>query len=159
MSDLYLEKVSDDDIKRVFDVMNRASWHTFQVLTKRSRRMLEVADKVTWTPNIWQGVSVENQRWTTRVDDLVKVPASIKFISAEPLLSRVDLTPWLERIQWVIVGGESGPRFRRMDPDWARSIRDQCQRAGVAFFYKQSNGYRSGANPMLDGVEWQEFPQ
>jgi protein gp37 len=105
MSDLYLEEVSDEDIKRVFDVMNRASWHTFQILTKRSARLLEVSDKVTWTPNIWQGVSVENQRWTTRLDDLIRVPASLKFVSAEPLLGAVDLSRWLDRIDWVIVGG------------------------------------------------------
>lgn len=158
MSDLYFEEVSDDDIKRVFDVMNRASWHKFQILTKRSQRLLDVCSKVIWTPNIWQGVSVENQHWTPRIDDLVKVPTSVKFISAEPLLSPVNLTPWLDRIHWVIVGGESGPKFRKMDLSWARSIRDQCLNAGVPFFYKQSSGFRSGASPVLDGVAWQEFP-
>jgi protein gp37 len=158
MSDLYFEEVSDDDIKRVFDVMNRANWHKFQVLTKRSKRLTEIADKVTFTQNIWQGVSVENQHWTTRIDDLIKVPASVKFISAEPLLGAVDLTRWLDRIDWVIVGAESGPKFRKMNLSWARSIRDQCLSARVRFFYKQSNGYRPGANPTLDGVAWREFP-
>src|SRR5262245_17748715 len=131
MSDLYFEEVSDDDIKRVFEVMNRASWHQFQILAKRSQRMLEIADKVAWTPNIWQGVSVENQRWTSRIDDLVKMPARVKFVSAEPLLGAVDLSSWLDRIQWVIVGGESGSKRRRMDLNWARSIRDQCLGAKV----------------------------
>jgi len=158
MSDLYFEEVSDDDIKRVFEVMNRASWHQFQILTKRSQRLVEIANKVTWTPNIWQGVSVENQHWTKRIDDLVRVPARIKFVSAEPLLGPVDLSPWLDRIHWVIVGGESGPKFRKMDLNWARSIRDQCQRAGVAFHYKQGNGYRSGMATKLDGVEHRNLP-
>jgi protein gp37 len=87
------------------------------------------------------------------------VPASVKFISAEPLLSAVDLTPWLDRIHWVIVGGESGPKFRKMNFSWARAIRDQCLSAGVAFFYKQSSGFRSGANPTQDARAWQEFPE
>src|SRR5262249_38771760 len=126
---------------------------------KRSQRMVEIADKVTWTPNIWQGVSVENQHWTKRIDDLIKVPAKIRFVSAEPLLGPVDLSPWLDRIHWVIVGGESGPGFRRMDPNWTRSIRDQCRNASVPFFYKQSSGLRPGANPMLDGKYWREFPK
>jgi protein gp37 len=103
-------------------------------------------------------VSVENQHWTTRLDDLVKVPASIKFVSAEPLLGAVDLTPWLNGIDWVIVGGESGPRYRKMNLAWARSIRNQCQRAGVPFFFKQSSGYRPGMDAQLDGREWREFP-
>lgn len=159
MSDLYLEEASLDTIKRVFDVMNRASWHKFQILTKRSQRLRDISSKLTWTPNIWQGVSVENQHWTTRIDDLVKVPATVKFISAEPLLGSVDLTRWLDGVDWVIVGGESGPRFRKMDLSWAIAIRDQCLSAGVAFFYKQSSGLKSGANPTLDGVAWRQFPE
>jgi protein gp37 len=158
MSDLYFEPVSDDDIRRVFDVMNRASWHQFQILTKRSRRMIEIADKVTWTPNIWQGVSVGRQRWTFRVDDLVQIPTKVKFLSCEPLLESLDLMPWLNRVQWVIVGGESGNNFRKMSLDWARSIREQCKQAGVAFFYKQGSGPRPGTNDQLDGVEHREFP-
>jgi protein gp37 len=159
MSDLYLEDVPLESIRRVFDIMNRATWHTFQILTKRSQRLLQMADKVSWTPNIWQGVSVENQRWTSRIDDLVLIPAWIKFVSAEPLLGPVDLTPWLDRIDWVIVGGESGPKFRKMDVSWARAIRDRCLSAGVPFFYKQSNGYRSGTGPTLDGAVWRQFPK
>jgi protein gp37 len=157
-SDLYFEQVPDDNIKRVFETMNRASWHQFQICTKRSERMVEIAHMVVWTPNIWQGVSVENQRWTSRIDDLVKTPAHIKFLSVEPLIGPVDLTPWLDRVHWVIVGGESGDRFRKMDLNWARSIRDQCKRAGVAFFYKQGNGYRPGTSTQLDGIGHVELP-
>jgi protein gp37 len=158
MSDLYFEEVSDDNIRRVFEIMNHATWHKFQILTKRSQRMVEIANKVTWTANIWQGVSVENQHWTKRIDDLARVPARIKFVSAEPLLGPVDLSPWLDRIQWVIVGGESGSKYRRMDLNWARSIRDQCERVGVAFHFKQGNGYRSGMATQLDGVEYSDLP-
>ena len=158
MSDLYLEDVPLSAIQRVFEVMNYATWHTFQILTKRSKRFLEIADKLEWAPHIWQGVSVENQRFTSRIDDLLETPAKIKFLSCEPLLSSLDLTPWLPHLDWVIVGGESGAKFRKMDPSWARAIRDQCVSAGVPFFYKQSNGYRSGTNPTLDGAEWQQFP-
>jgi protein gp37 len=92
MSDLYLEDVPVDAIKRVFDVMNRASWHRFQILTKRSQRLLEINDNVEWTPNIWQAVSVENQRWTSRIEDLIQTPAKVKFLSCEPLLGPLDLS-------------------------------------------------------------------
>ena len=118
--------------------------------------MLEIADKVTWTPNIWQGVSVENQFWAKRI---VKVPAHIKFLSVEPLIDLVDLTPWLSCLQWVIVGGESGDKFRKMDINWARSIRDQCKQAGVPFFDKQGNGPLPGMYPQLDGVEHHQWPE
>jgi protein gp37 len=158
MSDLYLEDVPLANIQRVFEMMNKADWHQFQVLTKRSKRLLEIADKLTWTANIWQGVSVENQHWTSRVEDLVKVPAKIKFVSAEPLLGPVDLTPWLDRIQWVICGGESGPGYRKMNLQWARAIRNQCISHKVAFLYKQSSGPYSGLNPLLDGRRWRQFP-
>ena len=159
MSDLYLEDVPLEAIQRVFEVMNRTTLHKFQILTKRSKRLLEIADKVIWTPNIWQGVSVENQHWTFRIDDLLATPAKVKWLSCEPLLSPLDLTKWLPSLDWVVVGGESGPKFRKMDVSWARSIKDQCLSAGVRFFYKQSSGYRSGADPMLDGKTWHEWPK
>jgi len=160
MSDLYLESVSIDSIRRVFDVMNRADRHQFQVLTKRSKRLLDMADKVEWTPNIWQGVSVENQRWTNRIDDLLQTPAAIKFISAEPLLGPLDLRRWIDRLDWVIVGGESDPqgRFRKIDLAWPRMIRDLCTQHSVAFFYKQGSGYRSETDPHLDGVTHHALP-
>lgn len=160
MSDLYLEDVPLDAIKRVFDVMNRADTHQFQVLTKRSKRLLEISDKVVWTPNIWQGVSVENQHWASRIDDLIRTPAAIKFISAEPLLGPLDLSRCIDRLDWIIAGGESDPkgRFRKMDLAWARDIRDLCAEHGTAFFYKQGNGYRSETEPHLDGVTHHALP-
>ncbi len=135
MSDLFHEDVPEDYIRQVFDVMEQAGWHTFQVLTKRSRRLAELAPRLVWPDNVWMGVSVENQRWTSRIDDLRTVPAAIRFLSCEPLLGPLDLD--LRGIQWVIVGGESGHRARRMKPDWARGIRTQCTEMSVPFFFKQ----------------------
>ncbi len=137
MSDLFHPDVPLDFIQSVFDTMVRADWHTFQVLTKRPERLAELAPKLPWPGNVWVGVSVENQRWTSRIDDLRKVPAAVRFLSCEPLLGPLMLD--LTDIHWVIVGGESGPRARRMNPDWPRSIRDQCTWADVPFFFL-SNG-------------------
>jgi len=158
MSDLFLEAVPDSKIVEVFDVMNKAHWHVFQVLTKRSERLREMAPHLKWTPNIWQGVSVENQYWTRRIPDLLTVPSRVRFLSVEPLLGPVDIRPWLAELQWVIVGGESGRNLRPMNLDWARAVRDQTINAKVPFFYKQGNGWRSGMNKVLDGREWQERP-
>lgn len=147
MSDLYYEEVPVSNIQRVFDVMNECHaqglGHQFQILTKRSERLLELSPKLTFTPNIWQGVSVENQRWTSRLDDLVEVPAEIRFVSVEPMLGPVDLTEWLDRLHWIIVGGESGPGYRPMEQEWVRSVRDQCKAANVAFFFKQDSAFRT----------------
>jgi protein gp37 len=158
MSDLYVETVPLEAIQRVFEVMNKAHWHQFQILTKRSKRLLEIADKLTWTPNIWQGVSVELEYWTSRVGDLVQTPAAVKWVSAEPLFGFVDLTKWLDRIDWVVVGGESGANYRKMDLYWARALHNQCVSRKVPFFYKQSSGPFSGMNPTLDGRKWQQYP-
>ena len=165
MSDLFHEDVPLDYIQRVFEVMAEAQWHTFQVLTKRSERLAEVANELTWPDNVWMGVSVENQRWTNRTDDLRRVPAAVRFLSCEPLLGPLDLD--LAGIQWVIVGGESGHRARRMKPEWATGILDQCAAAGVPFFFKQWGAYdesgvrvgkgRSGRT--LDGGRWDELPR
>jgi protein gp37 len=153
MSDLYFEEVPLDNIKRVFDVMNeshaRGLGHQFQVLTKRSERLRKLAPLLEWTPNIWQGVSVENQRWTSRLDDLVTVPARIRFVSAEPLLGPLDLSPWLDRLHWIIVGGESGSGYRPMRQEWARDIRDQCKTHRVAFFFKQDAAHRTEMRPYV----------
>jgi protein gp37 len=164
MSDLFHEGISEDYIKSVFGVMLNARGHTFQVLTKRSQRMAEMARQLRWPDNIWMGVSVENQRWTCRVDDLRKVPAKVRFLSCEPLLGPLRLD--LSGIDWVIVGGESGPRARPMSPEWVREIREQCQDAGVAFFFKQwgahnEAGERVGkgkAGRLLDGRVWGAMP-
>jgi protein gp37 len=165
MSDLFHEHVPLDYIRQVFDVMGEAYWHTFQVLTKRSRRLAELAPELTWPDNVWMGVSVENQRWTSRIDDLRSVPAKIRFLSCEPLLGPLTLD--LRDIQWVIVGGESGAKARRMKPEWAREIRDQCVEAGVPFFFKQwgafdANGDRVGkkaAGRDLDRDTWNAIPR
>src|SRR4030095_13073552 len=136
----------------------QAHWHVFQVLTKRSRRLTEIAHRLPWPPNVWQGVSVENARYTSRVPDLVKVPAAVRFLSVEPLLGPIPDLP-LKGIAWVIVGGESGPGHRPIQPEWVRSIRDQCARAGVAFFFKQCAGARTKAEGRhRDAQEWSEMP-
>ncbi len=159
MSDLFHEQIPLEFIQRVFRTMNECPHHTFQVLTKRSRRLREVADALHWTPNIWMGVSVENEKVLFRVHDLVAVPARVRFLSCEPLLGPLPNLP-LEGIHWVIVGGESGPKARPMAPEWVREIRDQCQRAGVAFFFKQWGGVRKDlTGRVLDGKVYDEYPR
>jgi protein gp37 len=151
MSDLFHEAVPDDFIRRVFDVMVEARWHTFQVLTKRSRRLAELAHRLPWPGNVWQGVSVENARHAERVRDLQAVPAAVRFLSIEPLLGPIPALP-LEEIDWVIVGGESGGGRRAISVEWVRDIRDQCRAARVAFFFKQWGGRTPKAGGrMLDG--------
>jgi protein gp37 len=136
MSDLFHQDVPLAFIKKVFSVMRRANWHQYQLLTKRSERLLEVSPVLAWEPHIWIGVSVENEDYTDRIDDLRKTGADVKFLSLEPLLGPLRQLK-LKNIDWVIVGGESGPNARPMHPDWVRSVRDQCQAAGVPFFFKQ----------------------
>ncbi len=159
MSDLFHESVSDEYIRRAFDVMVEAHWHVFQILTKRARRLAELAAHLPWPSNIWQGVSVENARYTSRVADLVNVPAAVRFLSVEPLLAPISHLP-LDGIDWVIVGGESGPRNRPIRPEWVRQIRDQCEKAGVPFFFKQWGGRTPKAGGrLLDGREWNGMPR
>ena len=159
MSDLFHEEVPLAYIRRVFDVMRRASQHQFQVLTKRAERMAELAGKLAISSNVWMGVSVENAQYTSRIDALRGVNATVRFLSIEPLLGPLSVLD-LDRIHWVIVGGESGPGARPMDVDWARSIRDQCQKAGVRFFFKQWGGVRKHqTGRMLDGRTWDEMPE
>jgi len=158
MSDLFHEQVPDDYILRVFDVMRRASWHEFQVLTKRSERLAALGASIEWPGNVWMGVSVENEDYVERIDRLRSTRARVKFLSIEPLLGplpRLDL----RGIDWVIVGGESGPHARMMDGDWVRDIRDQCSSAGVAFFFKQWGGTRKKkSGRMLDGQVHDDWP-
>lgn len=164
MSDLFHERVPDAFIRDVFEVMSRASWHTFQVLTKRAERLAAMADRLPWPGNVWMGVSVENQRFVSRVDLLRDTGARVKFLSCEPLLGPLRLD--LRSIDWVIVGGESGPRARPMRPEWARNIREQCLRAGVPFFFKQWGAYneqgvrvgKGRAGRLLDGRIWDARP-
>ncbi|MEK7214176.1 MAG: phage Gp37/Gp68 family protein [Chloroflexota bacterium] len=158
MSDLFHDAIPVDYIRRVFEVMAQAEWHTFQVLTKRAERLAALAPGLPWPANVWQGVSVENDRYTWRIDYLRAVPARVRFLSVEPLLGPIpDLC--LDGIQWVIVGGESGPGHRLVDPAWVRNIRDQCLTAGVAFFFKQWGGRTpKSRGRMLDGRLWDEMP-
>jgi protein gp37 len=139
--------------------MNRANWHQYQVLTKRSDRLLELSGRLAWQPHIWMGVSVENARHAFRVDDLRRCDAAVKFLSLEPLLGPLTNLD-LEGINWVIVGGESGPGARPMEADWVTDIRDQCARAGVKFFFKQWGGvFKKQTGRELDGRTWNEMPR
>lgn len=158
MSDLFHDEVPADFIKQVIATMVKASQHQFQVLTKRAARLAALAPELPWPANVWQGVSVEDERVRGRIDLLKQVPAAVRFISAEPLLGPLpDLD--LGGIHWVIVGGESGPGARPMEPDWARDLRDQCAEASVPFFFKQWGGVRKKeAGRELDGRTWDEFP-
>ena len=158
MSDLFQDEVPKEFIQRAFAVMRECPQHQFQVLTKRAERLLALASELDWAPNVWMGVSVENDDYKWRIDLLQRVPAAIRFISVEPLLGPIEKLP-LKGIHWVIAGGESGPRAREMKPEWARSIRDQCVDAGVPFFFKQWGGVqRKLAGRRLDRREWNEMP-
>jgi protein gp37 len=158
MSDLFQDGVPVEYIKRVFDVMNRAHWHRFQVLTKRSERVTELTKELQWTPNIWMGVSVENSKYTYRIDDLRSTGAAIKFLSLEPLLGPLPGLR-LDGIHWAIVGGESGPGARPMQEEWVIDIRSQCRKTGTAFFFKQWGGVRkSTTGRVLEGRTWDEMP-
>jgi protein gp37 len=159
MSDLFHESVPNDFIFQAFDIMKKASWHRFQILTKRAQRLAQLAPQLPWPPNVWQGVSVESADYTFRIGSLVKVPAAVRFISVEPLLGPIKNLP-LDGISWVIVGGESGPNYREVDAGWVRGIRDQCLRAHVPFFFKQWGGITSKARGRkLDRRIWSEMPQ
>ncbi len=159
MSDLFHSDVPVTYIQQVFEVMRRAAWHRFQVLTKRSERLAELALELEWAPNVWMGVSVENDECRSRIDDLRATGARIKFLSLEPLLGPLAALD-LRGIDWVIVGGESGPSARPIDPRWALDIRDQCCRARVPFFFKQWGGTnKKKAGRTLDGRVWEQMPR
>lgn len=158
MSDLFHKDVPLDFIARVFDVMRRANWHRFQVLTKRSERLLELSSHLQWEQNIWMGVSVESADYAFRIDDLRKTSARVKFLSLEPLLGPLPQLN-LKGIDWVIVGGESGPGARPMSEHWVLDIRDQCLREGVAFFFKQWGGVnKKKSGRLLEGRTWDGMP-
>jgi len=158
MSDLFHESVPTDYVNQVFDVMGRADWHQYQVLTKRSKRLLELSKKLKWVPQIWMGVSVENEEYTNRIDDLRRSGAQVKFLSLEPLLGPLRRLN-LKNIDWAIVGGESGPGARPIDPQWVTEIRDQCVVAGVPFFFKQWGGVqKKKTGRTLEGRTWDEMP-
>ena len=159
MSDLFHRAVPARFIEEIFFTMNQARWHTFQILTKRADRLLQLAPRLKWTPNVWMGVTVENDKHVDRIDRLREVPAAVRFLSLEPLLGplpKLDLT----RIDWVIVGGESGPGARPMDPEWVLDLRDQCLNAGVAFFFKQWGGVqKKKAGRLLEKRTWDQMPR
>jgi protein gp37 len=159
MSDLFHEDAPHDFILRVFDVMRKAHWHCFQVLTKRSDRLLDLNPNIEWPKNVWLGVSVETQRYLPRIDHLRKAGAKTKFLSLEPLLGPLPCID-LDGIDWVIVGGESGPGARPMNKEWVIEIREQCKAAGVPFFFKQWGGFnKKKAGRILQGRTWDEFPK
>ncbi|MFZ5895662.1 MAG: DUF5131 family protein [Myxococcota bacterium] len=158
MSDLFHQNVPAPYIERVFDVMRRSHWHRFQVLTKRAERLAELNSIIEWPQNVWMGVSVENADYVDRIEYLRTTGARVKFLSLEPLLGPLPELK-LDGVDWVIVGGESGHRARPMAPAWVIDIRDQCRRAGVAFFFKQWGGKnKKKAGRMLEGRTWDEMP-
>jgi len=158
MSDVFHAHFTVEMIRRVFEVMNQATWHQFQVLTKRPERAARLADRFTWSDNIWMGTSIEHMDVAARADQLRKIPAAVRFISAEPLLGPVEGLN-LQGIDWVIGGGESGVGRRHCELQWARGLRDLCRREEVAFFWKQWGGRTPKAGGrLLDGVEWSEYP-
>jgi protein gp37 len=158
MSDLFHDDVPLAYVQRVFDVMRRAHWHRFQVLTKRASRLVALDAQLEWSPNVWMGVSVESAQYVDRIDCLRRSRAHVRFLSLEPLLGPLTGLD-LRGIHWAIVGGESGPKARAMDPAWPIEIRDQCRRVGVAFFFKQWGGKnKKRAGRLLEGRTWDEMP-
>jgi len=158
MSDLFHEQVPVTYVKEIFKVMNECPQHVFQVLTKRPHRALELAPELTWTKNIWMGTSVESAKYFRRIEMLQGIPAHIRFLSCEPLLGPLEKMP-LKGIHWAIVGGESGPGARSMEAEWVYSIKEQCEAAKVAFFFKQWGGVRKHTTGReLDGKTWDEMP-
>jgi protein gp37 len=158
MSDLFHESVPLSFIQKVFEIMHLARRHTFQVLTKSSERMLELARFLPWPENVWMGVTVENADYTFRIDHLRRTEARIKFLSIEPMLGPLPCLD-LTGVDWVIVGGESGPKARPMVPTWVRQVRERCGVSGIPFFFKQWGGVnKKKAGRELDGRTWDEIP-
>jgi protein gp37 len=159
MSDLFHDSVPDDFILSVFSTMIKADWHIFQVLTKRATRLVELAPRLSWPSHIWVGTSIEMDQYVWRSNHcLRRVPAAVRFVSAEPLLGPLPSLQ-LDHLQWVITGGESGAKHRACDPNWVRDLRDRCKNASVAFFHKQWGGRTPKSNGrLLDGKVWNELP-
>ena len=159
MGDMFHENVPETFIFRIFDIMNRASWHIFQVLTKRAERLRTLAPKLKWSPNIWMGVTVESERQIKRIPYLISTEAAIKWLSLEPLLTAISNLP-LSGIDWVILGGETGPQARPIKEEWIIEIRDQCITNNVPFYFKQWGGIsRKQSRCLLQGREWKQTPK
>ena len=159
MSDLFHKSVPTSFIASVFETMSQASHHTFQVLTKRPRRAAQLAGRLKWASNIWLGTSIESEKWLGRLAPLKETGAQIKFLSLEPLLGPLPGIQ-LEGIDWVIVGGESGPGARPMQPNWVREIRDNCVQNHVPFFFKQWGGvFKKKTGRTLDKRTWDQMPE
>lgn len=158
MSDLFHESVPNEVIFRLITVMKEASWHTFQILTKRAERLEQIDHFIEWPDNIWVGVSIETNNYSYRMDVLRSISSKIKFISFEPLLGRIENLDF-SNIDWVIVGGESGPKARRMEPDWVIEIKEACVNQQIPFFFKQWGGTnKKKAGRLLEGQTWNEIP-
>jgi len=158
MSDIFHDKIDDEYIIKIFEIMNRAYWHTFQVLTKRPKRLEQIADKLNWTSNIWMGVTVEANEYVDRVDYLRNCPANIKFLSIEPLIDSVDKLDYTG-IDWVIVGGESGYGARVLEKEWVLEVKDRCLELEIPFFFKQWGGVnKKKAGRLLDGKIYDDMP-
>ncbi len=159
MSDVFHAHFSLEHIQRVFAVMNECGQHQFQLLTKRPERAVRLADRLTWSPNIWMGTSIENMNVAHRANALRAIPAAVRFISAEPLLGPLDDLD-VNGIDWIIGGGESGPGYRPVDIRWARGLRALCRRRRIRFFWKQWGGFTPKAGGReLDGRTWDEYPR
>lgn len=159
MSDLFHDGISDGFIAQVFEVMAQCPQHTFQVLTKRARRLRSIAASLDWPPNVWMGVSIESNRYAFRADHLRAVDAAVRFLSVEPMLGPVEDVD-MDGIDWVIAGGESGPQARPIESEWVRGLRDHCAEENVAFFFKQWGGATPKAGGReLDGMTWNDMPE
>lgn len=159
MSDIFHKDIPEEYIMKIFEVMNKAHWHTFQVLTKRPERLEEIANKLNWTKNIWMGVTVEANDYIDRVDYLRNIEAKIKFLSVEPLIDSVDKIDY-KNIDWVIVGGESGYGCREIKKEWVLEVKDKCEKDNIPFFFKQWGGVNKKKNGRsLDGKIYDEMPK
>lgn len=159
MSDLFHEEVPEADILAIFDIMNKATNHTFQILTKRAKRLVQLSPQIKWTDNIWMGVSVENKATIYRCEEFKKTGAKVKFVSAEPLLESISEIN-LKGIDWLIVGGESGPQSRKMEESWVVELRNLSQENNIPFFFKQwggTNKKKSGS--LLQGKQYKQYPK
>ena len=161
MSDLFHKNIPDEYLRRIWDVMLEADWHIYQVLTKRAHRMWHKITQLglPTPPHVWLGVSVESQAMAaSRLPPLLEIDCNVRWVSAEPLLEPVDLSQWIDWLDWCVVGGESGAKRRPFDKDWARLLRDQCFEAGTPYFFKQGSALRPDSDKLLDGVQWNQYP-